>query len=297
MTDPYQILGVSRDASDDEIKKAYRTLSRKYHPDANINNPNKDQAEAKFKEVQQAYQQIMKEREYGSSGSYGAGGYSSGGYGSYGNGQNGDPFGGFGGFGGFWGDFGGGYRQQAGPEATDNEDTLHMRAAANFINSGHYQEALNLLNNMTDRNAQWYYYSAMANSGLGNNVAALEHAKTAYQMDPNNMQYQVLLQRLQSGGSWYQTRQNPYQPYSMGGSDYCMKLCIANLVCNSAAVEASAAADPYPVADDTFNKTVHQARSGSLSDICVPEQIPYNHILWTRLDLSADKNLYFNFHL
>lgn len=65
MTDPYQILGVSRDASDDEIKKAYRTLSRKYHPDANINNPNKDQAEAKFKEVQQAYQQIMKEREYG----------------------------------------------------------------------------------------------------------------------------------------------------------------------------------------------------------------------------------------
>ena len=70
MTDPYQILGVSRDASDDEIKKAYRTLSRKYHPDANINNPNKDQAEAKFKEVQQAYQQIMKEREYGSSGSY-----------------------------------------------------------------------------------------------------------------------------------------------------------------------------------------------------------------------------------
>ena len=61
MTDPYQILGVSRDASDDEIKKAYRTLSRKYHPDANINNPNKDQAEAKFKEVQQAYQQMEPE--------------------------------------------------------------------------------------------------------------------------------------------------------------------------------------------------------------------------------------------
>ena len=71
MTDPYSVLEVSRDASDDEIKKAYRNLSRKYHPDANINNPNKDQAEAKFKEVQQAYQQIMKEREYGSSGNYG----------------------------------------------------------------------------------------------------------------------------------------------------------------------------------------------------------------------------------
>ena len=87
MLDPYSVLGVSRNATDEEIKKAYRKLSRKYHPDANINNPNKDQAEEKFKEVQQAYEQIMREREYGSSGG------SSGGYGSYG-------YGGFGGFGG-----------------------------------------------------------------------------------------------------------------------------------------------------------------------------------------------------
>ena len=55
MTDPYQVLGVSRSASDEEIKKAYHTLSRKYHPDANVNNPNKDQAEERFKQVQQAY--------------------------------------------------------------------------------------------------------------------------------------------------------------------------------------------------------------------------------------------------
>ena len=63
MADPYKILGVSRDASDEEIKKAYRALSRKYHPDANINNPNKAQAEEMFKTVQQAYNQIMKEKE------------------------------------------------------------------------------------------------------------------------------------------------------------------------------------------------------------------------------------------
>ena len=61
MTDPYSVLGVDRNASDDEIKKAYRQLSRKYHPDANINNPNKDQAEANLKEVQQAYDQIVKD--------------------------------------------------------------------------------------------------------------------------------------------------------------------------------------------------------------------------------------------
>ena len=83
MMNPYQVLGISPGASDDEIKKAYRALSRKYHPDANINNPNKAQAEEKFKEVQQAYDQIMKEKQSGGSfgGSYGsdlpAGGYRS----------------------------------------------------------------------------------------------------------------------------------------------------------------------------------------------------------------------------
>ena len=59
MMNPYQVLGISPGASDDEIKKAYRALSRKYHPDANINNPNKAQAEEKFKEVQQTYEEIM----------------------------------------------------------------------------------------------------------------------------------------------------------------------------------------------------------------------------------------------
>ena len=84
MTDPYEVLGVSRGASDDEIKKAYRKLSRTYHPDANINNPNKAEAEEKFKQVQQAYKQIMDEREHGTS--YQSGGSSYGGdaYGGYG---------------------------------------------------------------------------------------------------------------------------------------------------------------------------------------------------------------------
>ena len=64
MSDPYKILGISRDATDDEVKKAYRQLSRKYHPDANVNNPNKDKAEEMFKQVQQAYQQVMYERQH-----------------------------------------------------------------------------------------------------------------------------------------------------------------------------------------------------------------------------------------
>ena len=62
MMDPYSILNISPSATDQEIKKAYRTLSKKYHPDANVDNPNAAQYEEKFKQVQEAYQQIMDER-------------------------------------------------------------------------------------------------------------------------------------------------------------------------------------------------------------------------------------------
>ena len=65
MRNPYEVLGVSPGATDEEIKKAYRKLSRQYHPDANVNSPHPEIAEEKFKEVQQAYTQIMKEKQQG----------------------------------------------------------------------------------------------------------------------------------------------------------------------------------------------------------------------------------------
>lgn len=217
MLDPYSVLGVSRNAPEDEVKKAYRTLSRKYHPDANVNNPNRDKAEEKFKEIQQAYQQIMREREMGSG--YNGGGYS----GNYGNGFAG----GFGGFGqDSFGGFGGAQ------EASEDEDTIHMRAAANFIRSGHYREALNVLNGISNKTAGWYYLSAIANAGIGNNVLALQYAKQAASMEPNNRDYQNLVYQMESGGNWYQGMQNPYGSAIYMGNDCCMKLCLANLLCN-----------------------------------------------------------------
>ena len=147
MYDPYAVLGLNRNATDEEIKKAYRSLSRKYHPDANINNPRKEQAEEKFKEIQQAYQQIMQEKEHGSAGEYGQG--SSGGQGgptgSYWD--FGDFFGGFGSFGGSQG------QNRAGG---GSEQSTHQQAALNYIRSGHYREALNVLNGMEDRDARWH---------------------------------------------------------------------------------------------------------------------------------------------
>lgn len=250
MSDPYKVLGIDRSATDDEVKKAYREKSRKYHPDANINNPNKNKAEEMFKLVQQAYDQIMNERKYGSSGSgygqsaggygqgYGSGGYgsygqgSSSGYGSYGQGgAYDDPFGGFGPFGSFFGGYSSNGGNGYGGANASNQDP-HYTAASNYINTGHFQEALNVLGSIEDRSAYWYFLSAVANNGVGNNVLALDFAKTAVQMEPGNSTYQRLVQTLESGGDWYAGRQQEF-----GGtgaticSDPCTTLCIMSLCC------------------------------------------------------------------
>ncbi len=261
MADPYKVLGVSPSASDEEVKKAYRTLSRMYHPDANVNNPNAAQAEEKFKQVQQAYDQIVHDREHGTNG-YGA--YGSGqsqGYGGYQGGyQNGQTsssqgyygsgtyqnqntgyggFGGFGGFGGYgpfggFGDFGGAYgggRQEA--SSGQDEYSTHMRAAVNYIQNGYYQEALTVLGSISERTAQWYYYSAIANAGIGNNATAREHARKASAMEPGNITYQQLVGQLENGGTWYRTMGQEYggRPF-MSSGNWCMRMLILNLVLN-----------------------------------------------------------------
>ena len=65
MLDPYLVLGVGRYDDDQTVKKAYRALSKQYHPDNNINNPNKEAAEETFKKIQIAYEQVMHERSLG----------------------------------------------------------------------------------------------------------------------------------------------------------------------------------------------------------------------------------------
>ena len=226
MRNPYQVLGVSEAASMDEVKKAYRKLSRIYHPDANVNNPNKDQAEAKFKEIQAAYQQIVDEKEHGGSRSTYNSGYGQSSYGQGGYQQS------YGGFEDFFGGFGfGGQSQQYRQENTDS--TL-MQAAANYLRNGYYKEAWNVLNNVptAERNAKWYYYSAQANAGMGNNITAQEHARMAVQMEPNNYVYQELLRRLQSGESWYTQRGSTYGRSNGGFNSFCCECLMFNLLCN-----------------------------------------------------------------
>ena len=249
MSDPYKILGISRDATDDEVKKAYRQLSRKYHPDANVNNPDKDKAEEMFKLVQQAYQQVMYERQhpYSSAGQgswsrpgsqsagrpSGSSGTSSGQTWQDENGTTYTYYGNFEDFSDFWTEFFSSYGFGTQGASQDNsEEAIHLRAAASYINHGMFQEALNVLSAMEERSAQWYYYSAAANSGIGNDAVALEHAQRAASMEPNNPNYQSMLQQLQSGNRWYTSRSQTYGgPVSAGGQ--CMRVCAAYLCINA----------------------------------------------------------------
>ena len=189
---PYDILGVSPSATDEEIKKAYRTLSRKYHPDANVGKPGEKEAEEKFKQIQQAYTQIMKEREQG--------------YKTYGY-------------------------QSDNRTAGGDSDTVEMQAAANFINSRRFSEALNVLEGIQNHNAQWYYLSAIANAGLGNNIRAQDMARQAMEMEPDNAQYQMLWQQLQSGRQWYGNMAGGYGRPDMSMDNLCCQILALNMMC------------------------------------------------------------------
>ena len=212
--DPYKVLGVSRDASDDEIKQAYRRLAKKYHPDRN---PGDAEAAKKMQEVNAAYEQIKNpEKAAPNSGSYGnPGGY--GGYGSYGN---------YGGYGSY-----GGYQQSSHREEAGD---TYQQAARNYIRYGRYREALNALENSAQRNAYWYYLSALANDGLGNQVTALEHIRRAVSMEPDNAVYLRALSQLENGGAAYRQHADTYRGFTMRGdpcTNLCFCLCLSKLCC------------------------------------------------------------------
>lgn len=243
MTDPYQVLGVSPTATDDEVKKVYRQLCKKYHPDANVGRPDAAQAEKKFMEVQQAYEEIMHRRQGG--GARAGSGYNGGSQqqrqGGYGNAYGGNPYGGYGSYGGsggydddpFSAFFGGAYGYGQQQRQQEQDTVIEMRAAKNYIDTRHYAEALNALNSMpaAKRNARWYYLSALAQTGLHNNAQAMEYARQAVSMEPGNMQYQQLLSQLQSGGMWYGQRGTTYGRQTHGQPNLCLSFLMLQMLC------------------------------------------------------------------
>ncbi len=179
--DPYKVLGVSPDATDEEIKQAYRRLAKQYHPDRN---PGDQEAARKMQEVNAAYEQIKNPEKPGY-----------------------DPFG--------------------GQHSYQNQNTAdaYQQAAFNYIRFGRYREAINALNNCTEKNARWYYLSAIANDALGNQVTALEHIRRAVSMEPDNAQYLYTLNQMENGGTAYRQQAGQFGGFTMRG-DPCTNLCL-----------------------------------------------------------------------
>ena len=216
--DPYKVLGVSPNASEEEIKKAYRDLSKKYHPDLN---PGDEEAAKKMSEINAAYDMIQKgytQQTYSSA--YGSNPYGAPGS-SYANGYG---YGGFNGFGGF-----GGWGSGAYQSAQQNTERSEYTAAKNYIRNGMYKEAVNALNqvDMKERDGKWYYLYAGANMYMGNKVAALEAAKKACEIEPGNEDYANLLRQLQSGGQYYDSYVTRYNT-GLSPDRLCLTLCALN---------------------------------------------------------------------
>ena len=203
--DPYKVLGVSPDATDEEIKRAYRKLAKQYHPDLN---PGDQEAAKKMQQINAAYEQIKdpdKARTQSRQGQSGYGGY---GY---------DPF-------------GGGWQQ--GYSRSEQTGNQYQQAAWRYIQYGRYREALNALNADSEKNARWYYLSSLANDALGNQVTALEHIRRAVSMDPDNAEYLQTLEQIQNGGAAYRQQAGHFRGFSMPGGLWQLCLCwFAQLFC------------------------------------------------------------------
>ena len=198
MNDPYSILGVDPNASDDEIKRAYRELARKYHPDNYQNNPLADLAEEKMKEVNEAYEAINKMRSGG-----GGGGYQS----AY---QQ------------------SGYRQSGYQQSSYSSGNSLYARVRQSINLGNLSQAEELLSSAPTQDAEWHFLMGSIAYRKGWLDEAMQNYSLACQMDPGNMEYRQALAMMQQGGQ-------AYRPYGysggMDGLDCCTSLLCLNCLC------------------------------------------------------------------
>ena len=204
MNDPYQILGVPETASDEEVKRAYRELARKYHPDNYHDNPLADLAQEKMKEINAAYEQINKMRSNGGGRSAGSGYSSAGSYGSY--------------------------QQQYSSQSSSGSSVLQQVRIA--INTGNISRAEALLANYSDHNAEWNFLRGAVCYRRGWMDEAKRYYQTACQMDPGNAEYRQALEFMERGTeSAYRPGGQPFGTEVCGGN-LCLPLCCLWTLCN-----------------------------------------------------------------
>ncbi len=210
MSDPYKVLGVSKGASEEEITKAYRKLAKKYHPDLN---PGDETAAAKMSEINAAYDKL-KNGDFSDGSDYGS---ASGGY---------DPFRGYGGYSGY-----GGYYNYGGQSSSSQRSYTEMDSVRAYLRANQYAQALHVLSEITDRNDEWYYYSAIANYGAGNTITARNHAQTAVNMNPNNQEYRRLQAIMEHGGHVYSQHSQSFGLPNAYCNNVCCSACLSQLCC------------------------------------------------------------------
>ena len=216
MRDPYEVLGIKRDATEQEVTAAYRKLAKKYHPDLN---PGDASAQKKMAEVNVAYEEIKSGRAR---------------YQDYSRPQAGqrpqghNPYGGFSGFNPFEA-FGFGWQQtqQEQHSGTDEFDPVRR-----YMNAMRYSEALYALSQIKNRSAEWYYLSAVANFNIGNKVTAMNHIDEAVRLAPDNYNYAQTRMQIQGGTRQYTQRSQMFgMPDISSLNTLCMGLCLARLCC------------------------------------------------------------------
>lgn len=194
--DPYAVLGLSPGASDEEVKKAYRALAKKYHPDMN---PGDAHAAEMMNRINAAYDQIKNPPQQTT--------YRQ---------ESADPFTGW-------------YHQSSSSSGWAEP----LRRAEAYLQMGNYPAALSVLNSVPEyqRTAQWYCLAAITNTNLGNRVLGYEQINRACSMEPDNLQYQQIRSQIEQNSTSYNRTQ---QDMHFAGTDFnklCVGLCV---VCNAA---------------------------------------------------------------
>lgn len=214
---PYRVLGVSENVSDEELKKAYHDLVRKYHPDKYGDNPLAEEAAEKMKEINAAYDQIVKDRKEGRRTSYDSGSGSSSGYSGYGNsGYN---------------NYGGGYYSYG---SSGGAYTGHFADIRRLISQNRIAEAEELLDGIpaAKRDAEWYFLKGSVYYRRGWLSEAMKCFETAHNMAPNNAEYAYAynqcVQRQRYGTSGYEQSSGTFccgDPCDCCTSLICLNLC------------------------------------------------------------------------
>ena len=199
MRDPYQVLGVPSTATDEEVKKAYRDLARKYHPDNYHDNPLADLAQERMKEINEAYEAVQSQRKAARAGGY------SGGYGGY----------------------------QAGYQSGYQSGGSRYQRIRMAISQGNLNLAEELLNAMTDHDAEWSFLKGAICYRRGWLDEARRYYQNAVNMDPDNQEYQRALDIAEGRSTAY--RPGGYDNVTTGtcGNGDCLRLCGATLCCNA----------------------------------------------------------------